>query len=144
MDPELLPGSGSGTRKIQSWIGNKSFRIHNTGEHSSDMNFKYKFFPSVFSRHCPSLHTEAEAEGLPIPRSVSSVSPGSSGWQLWSAEAAPLCVFRVRQGWAANKYISFQLWSCVSDPYVLQNIRIRSPIFFAIRILILTLRNICR
>ena len=34
MDPELLPGSGSGsgTRKIQSWIRirNKSFRIHNT------------------------------------------------------------------------------------------------------------------
>ena len=32
MDPELLPGSGSGTRKIQSWIQirNKSFRIHNT------------------------------------------------------------------------------------------------------------------
>ena len=29
MDPELLPGSG--TRKIQSWIRNKSFRIHNTG-----------------------------------------------------------------------------------------------------------------
>ena len=30
MDPELLPGSGSGTRKIQSWIRirNKSFRIH--------------------------------------------------------------------------------------------------------------------
>ena len=28
MDPELLPGSG--TRKIQSWIRNKSFRIHNT------------------------------------------------------------------------------------------------------------------
>ena len=26
MDPELLPGSGYGTRKIQSWI-----RIHNTG-----------------------------------------------------------------------------------------------------------------
>ena len=33
MDPELLPGSWSGTRKIQSWIWirNKSFRIHNTG-----------------------------------------------------------------------------------------------------------------
>ena len=33
MDPELLPGSGSGTRKIQSWIRirNKSFRIRNTG-----------------------------------------------------------------------------------------------------------------
>ena len=32
MDPELLPGSGSGTWKIQSWIRiwNKSFRIHNT------------------------------------------------------------------------------------------------------------------
>ena len=32
MDPELVPGSGSGTRKIQSWIRirNKSFRIHNT------------------------------------------------------------------------------------------------------------------
>ena len=32
LDPELLPGSGSGTRKIQSWIRiqNKSFRIHNT------------------------------------------------------------------------------------------------------------------
>ena len=32
MDPELLPGSGSGTRKIQSWIRirNKSFRIRNT------------------------------------------------------------------------------------------------------------------
>ena len=34
MDPELLPGSGSGsgTRKIQSWIRirNKSFRIQNT------------------------------------------------------------------------------------------------------------------
>ena len=31
MDPELLPGSRSGTRKIQSWIRiwNKSFRIHN-------------------------------------------------------------------------------------------------------------------
>ena len=29
MDPELLPGSG--TQKIQSWIRNKSFRIHNTG-----------------------------------------------------------------------------------------------------------------
>ena len=31
MDPELLPGSGSGTRKIESWIRirNKSFRIHN-------------------------------------------------------------------------------------------------------------------
>ena len=29
MDPELLPGSG--TRKIQSRIRNKSFRIHNTG-----------------------------------------------------------------------------------------------------------------
>ena len=28
MDPELLPGSG--TWKIQSWIRNKSFRIHNT------------------------------------------------------------------------------------------------------------------
>ena len=28
MDPELLPGSG--TRKIQSWIQNKSFRIHNS------------------------------------------------------------------------------------------------------------------
>ena len=28
MDPELLPGSGSGNRKIQSWIRNKSFRIH--------------------------------------------------------------------------------------------------------------------
>ena len=34
MDLELLPGSGSGTRKIQSWIRirNKSFRIHNTGD----------------------------------------------------------------------------------------------------------------
>ena len=33
MDPELLPGSGSGTRKIQSLIRirDKSFRIHNTG-----------------------------------------------------------------------------------------------------------------
>ena len=31
MDPKLLPGSGSGTLKIQSWIWNKSFRIHNTG-----------------------------------------------------------------------------------------------------------------
>ena len=32
IDPELLPGSGSGTMKIQSWIWirNKSFRIHNT------------------------------------------------------------------------------------------------------------------
>ena len=30
MDPKLLPGSGSGTQKIQSWIRNKSFRIHNT------------------------------------------------------------------------------------------------------------------
>ena len=34
MDPELLPGSGSRTLKIQSWIRirirNKSFRIHNT------------------------------------------------------------------------------------------------------------------
>ena len=30
MDPELLPGSGSGTRKIR--IRNKSFRIHNTGK----------------------------------------------------------------------------------------------------------------
>ena len=32
MDPELLPGSGSRTRKIPSWIWirNKSFRIHNT------------------------------------------------------------------------------------------------------------------
>ena len=32
MDPEILPGFGSGTRKIQSWIQNrnKSFRIHNT------------------------------------------------------------------------------------------------------------------
>ena len=32
VDPELLPGSGSGTRKIQSWIRirNKSFRIHIT------------------------------------------------------------------------------------------------------------------
>ena len=30
IDPELLPGSG--TRKIQSWIRNKSFRIHNTGQ----------------------------------------------------------------------------------------------------------------
>ena len=32
MDPELLLGSGFGTRKIQSWIRirNKSFRIHNT------------------------------------------------------------------------------------------------------------------
>ena len=31
-DPELLPGSGSGTRIIQIWIRirNKSFRIHNT------------------------------------------------------------------------------------------------------------------
>ena len=32
MDPELLPGSESGTQKIQSWIRirNNSFRIHNT------------------------------------------------------------------------------------------------------------------
>ena len=34
MDPELLPGYGSGSRKIQSWIRirirNKSFQIHNT------------------------------------------------------------------------------------------------------------------
>ena len=29
MEPELLPGSG--TRKIQSWIRNKSLRIRNTG-----------------------------------------------------------------------------------------------------------------
>ena len=36
MDPELLPGSGSGTRKIQSWIWirNKSFRIHNNNKNS--------------------------------------------------------------------------------------------------------------
>ena len=32
MDPELLPRSG--TRKIQSWIRNKSFRNHNTDEKS--------------------------------------------------------------------------------------------------------------
>ena len=35
MDPELLPGSRSGSRtwKVQSWIWiwNKSFRIHKTG-----------------------------------------------------------------------------------------------------------------
>ena len=33
MDPKLFPGSGSGTRTIQSWIQirNISFRIHNTG-----------------------------------------------------------------------------------------------------------------
>ena len=31
MDPKLLPGSGSGTLKIQSWIWNKSFWIYNTG-----------------------------------------------------------------------------------------------------------------
>ena len=32
MDQELLPGAGSGTLKIQSWIRiwNKSFRIRNT------------------------------------------------------------------------------------------------------------------
>ena len=32
MNPELLPRSGSGTRKIQSWIRirNKSFWIHTT------------------------------------------------------------------------------------------------------------------
>ena len=32
MDPEILPGSGSGTWKIQSWIRiwNNQFRIHNT------------------------------------------------------------------------------------------------------------------
>ena len=32
MDPELMPGSRSGTGKIQSWIRirNKSFQIHNT------------------------------------------------------------------------------------------------------------------
>ena len=34
MDQELLPGSGSGTQKIQSWIWNKSFRIHNTGKNT--------------------------------------------------------------------------------------------------------------
>ena len=35
IDPELLSGSESGTRKIQSWIRlrNKSFRIRNTGYH---------------------------------------------------------------------------------------------------------------
>ena len=44
MDPELLPGSGSGTWKIQSWIQirNKSFRIHNTG-----------VFPKLFSLRKP-------------------------------------------------------------------------------------------
>ena len=35
MDPELLPESGPGTRKIQSRIRNKSFRIHDTGVFSS-------------------------------------------------------------------------------------------------------------
>ena len=36
MDPELLPESGSGTWKIESWIQirNKSLRIHNTGKNS--------------------------------------------------------------------------------------------------------------
>ena len=39
MDPELLPGFGFGTRKIQSWIRiqNKFFRIHNTGLKYSKM-----------------------------------------------------------------------------------------------------------
>ena len=37
MDPELLPGSGSGTQKIESWIRNKSFRIHNTGYMAMDV-----------------------------------------------------------------------------------------------------------
>ena len=31
MDPELLPGYGSGTQKIQSWIRKKSFRIQYSG-----------------------------------------------------------------------------------------------------------------
>ena len=31
LDLELLPGSGSVTQKIQSWIRNKSCRIRNTG-----------------------------------------------------------------------------------------------------------------
>ena len=42
MDPEILPGFGSGTRKIQSWIRirirNKSFRIQNTGTSYYDSN----------------------------------------------------------------------------------------------------------
>ena len=46
MDPEFSPGSGSGTRKIQSWIRiriwNKSFRIHNTSGHVKQKNF-YNF-----------------------------------------------------------------------------------------------------
>ena len=36
MDPELWPGSG--TRKILSWIWNKSFRIHNNAGNNKLFN----------------------------------------------------------------------------------------------------------
>ena len=39
MDPELLPRSGSGTRKIQSWI-----RIHNTDRYCTGITLVNKTF----------------------------------------------------------------------------------------------------
>ena len=46
MDPELLPGSGSGTQKIQSWIriSNESFWIHNTAFNLAGKLYKLFFF----------------------------------------------------------------------------------------------------
>ena len=61
MDPELLPGSGSGTRKIQSWIRirNKSIWIHNTALNNKiwtviefyNLKLHLKFFPKINHFH---------------------------------------------------------------------------------------------
>ena len=52
MDPELLPGSGSGTRKIQSWfrirIMNRSFRIHNTAAITQNRSFAFSLGASCW------------------------------------------------------------------------------------------------
>ena len=42
MDPELLHGSGA--RKIQSWIRNKSFLIHNTAVNPRSIIFLVEIF----------------------------------------------------------------------------------------------------
>ena len=65
MDPVLLPGSGSGTRKVQSWIRNKQFRIHNTadmlacyGIQSDGRSSRYlvKYAAMCLYKHMPQLH----------------------------------------------------------------------------------------
>ena len=70
MVPELLPGSGSGTLKIQSWIRNKSFRIRNTENIYVQYSIQWKM--NIFKSFCFSL---AKKKG---PKPTQKIGSGSS------------------------------------------------------------------